>query len=205
MTFFKPTFTTEDSNNIPTIPTRVFNTLSDITLTEDIVFRKLLSLNGTKAPGADNMHPYLLKSCAESLRKPVFLLAQQSLSDGSLPDIWKKAHITPIFKKGCKFQATNYRPISLTSQVVKLIETIIREQLWDFLTQHNALNLRQHGFTKQKSYFTNLLECHEIWTKTLNDRHSVDIIYLDYSKAFDSFHIYFSLTNCKLMAYRETY
>jgi len=108
--------------------------LSDITLMEDIVFRKLLSLNATKAPGPDNIHPYLLKSCADPLTKPVFLLAQQSLSDGSLPDIWEKAHIASIFKKGCKLQATNYSPISLTSQVVKLVEKIIREQLWDFLT-----------------------------------------------------------------------
>jgi len=184
--FFKSTFTTEDPNNIPIIATRVFDSLSNISLSEDIVFRKLLSLNGSKAPGPDNIHPHLLKSCASTLAKPVFLLAQQSLSSGVLPDIWKKAHVTPIFKKGCKSQATNYRPISLTSQVVKLIETCIREQLWEFLIKHKALNPHQHGFTKHKSCFTNLLESHNNWTKAIDDRHSVDIIYLDYSKAFDS-------------------
>jgi len=66
------------------------------------------------------------------------------------------------------------------------IEKIIREQLWDFLTQYNALNPHQHDFTKQKSCFANLLECHTNWTEALDDRHSVDRIYLDYSKAFDS-------------------
>ena len=113
--FFKSTFTTEDPKNIPIIPTRHF--VRHHVVRGHSVFRKLLSLNGNEAPVPDNIHPHLLKSCTNSLTKPVFLLAQQSLSSGSLPDIWKNSH-----------------PSSLTSQVVNLIEIIIREQLWDFLT-----------------------------------------------------------------------
>ena len=114
------------------------------------------------------------------------MLAQQSLISGSLPNLWKRAHVTPIHKKGCKFQPSNYRPISLTSQVVKLIESIIREQLWDFLTKSNALNPCQHGFVKHKSCFTNLLESHNAWTGALDSAFGIDVIYLDYSKAFVS-------------------
>ena len=114
------------------------------------------------------------------------MLAQQSLTSGSLPNLWKRAHVTPIHKKGCKFQPSNYRPISLTSQVVKLIESIIREQLWDFLTKSNALNPCQHGLVKCKSCFTNLLESHNAWTGALDSGFGIDVIYLDYSKAFDS-------------------
>ena len=83
-------------------------------------------------------------------------------------------------------QPSNYRPISLTSQVVKLIESIIREQLWDFLDLHRVLNPNQHGFVKHKSCFTNLLECHRKWSAAVDSGFGVDVIYLDYSKAFDS-------------------
>ena len=112
------------------------------------------------------------------------MLAQQSLTSGSLPN---RAHVTPIHKKGCKFQPSNYCPISLTSQVVKLIESIIREQLWDFLTKSNALNPYQHGFVKHKSCFTNLLESHNAWTGAWTQGLVLMLyIYIDYSKAFDS-------------------
>ena len=131
--FFKSTFTSEESDNIPTIPTKISDILMDIVLTEDTIFCKLLSLNGNKAPGPDGLHPHILKSCAATLTKPLLLLTQQSLASGSLSDLWKKVNVTPIHKKGSKVQPSNYRPISLTSQVVRLIESIIREQLWDFL------------------------------------------------------------------------
>ena len=83
----------------------------------------------------------------------------------------------------CNHEPSDYRPISLMSQVVKLIESIIREQLWDFLDLHRVLNPNQHGFVKHKSCFTNLLECH---SKSLDSGFGVDVIYLDYSKAFNS-------------------
>ena len=70
--------------------------------------------------------------------------------------------------------------------IIYLVESIIREQLWDFLSQHKALNPNQHGFVKHKSCFTNLLQCHNKWSTALDSGHGVDIIYLDYSKAFDS-------------------
>ena len=94
-TFFKSTFTLEESDNIPTIPTKISDILTDIVLTEDTI---LLSLNGNKASGPDDLHPYILKSCAASLTKPLLLLTQQSLASGSLPDLWKKANVTPIHK-----------------------------------------------------------------------------------------------------------
>ena len=138
--YFESTFTIEEDRNIPTIPIWITEILSDINISEEAMFYKLISLNGNKAPGPDALHPRLLKSCAASLAKPLFLLIKQPLNSGTLPDLWKKANVTPVFKKGNKFQPSNYRPISLTSQVVKLIESIIKEQLWNFLDQNKALN-----------------------------------------------------------------
>ena len=133
--YFKSMFTIEEDRHIPTIPTQFTETLSDINISEEVIFYKLLSLNGNKAPGSNALHPHFLKSCAASQAKLLFLLTKQSLNCGTLPDLWKKAYVTPILKKGNIFQPSNYRPISLKSQVVKLIESIIKEQLWDFLDQ----------------------------------------------------------------------
>jgi len=144
------TFTLEDlDSHIPSISTRISETLSDITISEEKkIFYKLLSLNGNKAPGPDALHPYFLKSCAASL----------AYINQTIIELWyttrpleEKANVTPIFKKGNKFQPSNYRPISLTSQVVKFIESIIKEQLWEFLDQSQVLNPSQHGFVKHKS------------------------------------------------------
>ena len=91
-----------------------------IVLTVDTIM-VISSLDGNKAPGPDDLHPHILKSCAATLTKPLLLLPQQSLASGSLPDLWKKPNVTPIHKKDLrKFQSLNYQPISLTSQVVKL-------------------------------------------------------------------------------------
>ena len=111
---------------------------------------KLSTLKDNKAPGPDSIHSYVLKACAHTLCAPLTMLFLQSLTSGDLPCEWKKAHVIPVYnyKKGSKFKATNYRPISLTctSTVVKILESIIRTELFDFLLENNILNHQQHGF-----------------------------------------------------------
>ena len=92
----------------------------------------------------------------------------------------------PIFKKGSKTKAKNYRPISLTSQLVKILESIIRTKVMKYLTDNNIVTHYQHGFVSKKSCFTNLLETFEDWTAAVDRGCGVDVIYLDYSKAFDT-------------------
>jgi len=116
---------------------------------------------------------------------PLTMLYSQSLSSGELPDKWKQAHIIPVFKKGSKNQATNYRPISLTSIVVKILESIIQSEPPIFCTNNNILTHEQHGFVNRKSCFTNLLKTFEEWTTALDQGYGIDVVYLDYSKAFD--------------------
>ena len=92
----------------------------------------------------------------------------------------------PIFKKGSKVKANNYRPISLTSPLVKILESIIRTKIMEYLTDNNIVTHYQHGFVTKKSCFTNLLETFEDWTAAVDQGYGVDVVYLDYSKAFDS-------------------
>ena len=184
--FFKSVFTVEDTSAVPNFPTKVNTTLNDISFTESDLYSVLKSLNPNKTPGPDNVHPQLLKNCAHSLTKPLFLLFVQSLNSGKLPKEWKMANVTPIFKKGSKTSASNYRPVSLTSQVVKILESLIRSRIMQYLEDNNIVTHCQHGFVTKKSCFTNLLETYENWTLALDSGHGIDVIYLDYRKAFDS-------------------
>ena len=91
-----------------------------------------------------------------------------------------------IFKKGSKSKASNYRPISLTSPLVKILESIIRAKMMQYLMNNGIVSHYQHGFVPKQSCFTSLLESFEAWTAAGDSGYGVDVIYLDYSKAFDS-------------------
>ena len=91
--------------------------------------RKLSSLNPNKTPGSDGLHPCLLKNCATSLTRPLFLQHSQSLHIGKIPSDWELADITPAFKKGSKTQANNYRSISLISTLIKMLESMIKAKI----------------------------------------------------------------------------
>jgi len=106
------------------------------------------------------------------------------MNTGMLPSDWRRAHITPIFKKGSKANPTNYRPVSLTSQVIKVLETLIRSRMVRYLDENEIVTNCQH--VKKKSCFTNLLSVLEDWTLAVDQDYGVDVAYLDFSKAFDS-------------------
>ena len=107
------------------------------------------------------------------------------LTTGDIPDLWKQANVTPIFKKGNKSQPGNYRPISLISVLCKLFESILRDSIMDFLSTKNILIDTQHGFTSRRSCLTNLIDFFDYITKTVDSGDPVDLIYLDFRKAFD--------------------
>ena len=98
---------------------------------------------------------------------------------------WKLANVTPLFKKGDKSNPGNYRPISLTSVVCKLMESILRDKIVEFLEKNNIIRDSQHGFRNRRSCLTNLLDfLHDIY-EMYEEGRAVDIIYLDFQKAFD--------------------
>ena len=115
-----------------------------------------------------------------------------SLKEGVVPFERKKASqatITQLFKKkGSRKKSENYRPVSLTpvsltSVICKLLERLIKDQMVDFLVNHKSLNPSQHGFLKARSCLK-LLFLEEV-TKWIDEGSPVDIIYLDFQKAFD--------------------
>jgi hypothetical protein len=114
------------------------------------------------------------------------LVFKKSIETGILPDMWKKANVTPLFKKGSKLKASNYRPVSLTSIPCKILERIIADCIMEHLLKNNLLAKEQHGFVKGKSCTTNLLEYLDILTDAFHNGIPIDVLYTDFKKAFDS-------------------
>ena len=184
--FFSSIFTKENDLNIPT-PTRVCTgeVLSSVSINTDGIKSKIDKLKLKSGPGPDKFGPFVLKNLRDELAIPLNLIFNKSLTRGEVPDDWKCANITPIFKKGSRSCAENYRPISLTSIICKLLESLLLDGIVSHLSSLNLLNSSQHGFRRHRSCLTNLLHFLETLTLLLDEGHSVDVFYLDFSKAFD--------------------
>jgi hypothetical protein len=153
--------------------------------TEGEAFKLLNSLNIKKAPGPDGIHPLVLQRLAPVLAVPIAELINKSLQSGIIPVAWKEATVKPFYKGGDKQQPINYRPVSLTSVVCKLMERWVKELFCKQLDNLGIMAVQQHGFTKKKSCVTNLMQAHESWVKNMDARVLTDVIYFDFSKAFD--------------------
>ena len=145
---------------------------------------KLQRLRADKAPGPDGIHPRMLKELAEQLSTPMATIFQHSLNESQVPVSWRTANVVPLFKKGSKRDAANCRPISLTSLVGKVMESIIRDHIMTHIQTYKLIHQSQHGFLPARSCQSNLLECIETVTDEV-DNHNMDIAYLDFAKAFD--------------------
>lgn len=153
---------------------------------KETVLLKLQRLQPDKSQGPDGLNPKLLKECAESVAVPLAEIFQISLDEGQLPTDWKLADVIPIFKKGSKVDSSNHRPVSLTSVSCEVMESIIRDHIQSFLHSNNIISDSQHVFRQRRSCLTNLLETFEEWTKAVDEGYGLDVIYLDYRKAFDT-------------------
>ena len=103
-----------------------------------------------------------------------------------VPPIWRKAYVRPVIKSGSASLTSNYRPISLTCTCSKLMESIISRHMMEYLLDNELISKHQHGFISKRSSCSQLLESFQDWILELSHKNAVDVIYLDYSKAFDS-------------------
>ena len=126
------------------------------------------------------------------------MIFSSSFETGSLPSIWRSAIVTPVFKKGLSSDVNNYRPISLTCCFCKTMESIVKDQMLDYLLRDKLISKHQHGFLARRSTCAQLLVCRPTNDRSLslNARNSVDCAYIDFSKAFDS--VVHSKLCCKL-------
>ena len=160
--------------------------LFDIDFSPARICNLLAAVNCNKACGPDGIHGKILKNCATSLAYPLSTLFTLSYNSGFLPKDWKIANVVPVHKKGSKDDIENYRPISLTSLVMKIFERILKDEL--LLRVEHMLDARQHGFLNDRSCTTNMVGFVDSISLSLNDVNtlSTDVVYFDFSKAFDS-------------------
>ena len=183
--FFASVFNTETNDREREIPSRTKEKLKEITIGKELVKKKLLALKIGKSPGPDGLHPRVLKELSEVIDVPLTEIFNASLEFGQLPEDWRSANVTAIFKKGSRHVAGNYRPVSLTSIACKLLESIIREQMIKYMKSNKLFSKKQFGFLGGRSTTLQLLRVLDEWTAILDGGGAVDVIYFDFMKAFD--------------------
>ena len=175
----------EDTSTIKDKGPSPFTPMKPITVSTDGVRKLLNGLNIHKATGPDGISPRLLKTLSDELAPVLTVLFQASINQGILPQEWKKANVVPIFKKGERSKAENYRPISLTSVICKMLEHVLCSQILDHCDKNNILTNAQFGFRKRRSCETQLLLTIQDLASTVDCKGQIDVILLDFSKAFD--------------------
>ena len=120
------------------------------------------------------MHPRVLREVAEQVSEMLTDIFNSSLESGQVPEDWRAANVTPLFKKGSREELGNYRSVSLTSAVWKVLETLIKEQMRNQLNKYKLIKGSQHGFTNGSSCLTNRLEFYEAVSDWVDEGKAVD-------------------------------
>ena len=166
--YFSSVHSMPSNEEMPAMNAMYQTEIRNMTINRDDVKTRLEKLKVNKSCGPDNIHPYVLQKTASAACIPLEKIFNLSLSSGECPDDWKNANVTPIHKKGDRTDPSNYRPVSLTSQVCKVLESMIRKHILEHLATNRILSDRQHGFREGRSCLTNLLEIMESWTEILD-------------------------------------
>ena len=186
--FLSSVFQNETLDNIPALNCANNSDgvcLPEVVITPAAVFSKLKTLNPTKSEGPDRIPPRVLLELQKFLYIRLTILFNNSMEKGSIPCYWKNVEITAIFKKGTKSNPASYRPISITSAVGKIIESIFKDIIVAYMNDYSLYCDCQYGFCKHRSCVTQLLHVVEDLSGMFDNGDPFDIIYLDFEKAFN--------------------
>ena len=147
------------------------------------ILQNIPTKNSTSPDGV----PYiLLNKCSEVIAPILTEIFRLVLDSGQIPAIWTKSHIIPIHKKNEKSNPNNYRPISLTCTICRIFERVLAKNITDFLHKNNFFTSEQFGFLQKRSTTTQLLATLEDFYTGIQEKNDIDVIYIDFKKAFDS-------------------
>jgi len=183
ISFFGSAFTVEDYNSLPEFSINIdASVLNDVPISPEVVYAKL---NPNKAAGPDKLPPKVLKEMEDQLCTPLAILFSKCLNISTVPTSWKRGHVVSIHKKGDHRLVDNYRPITLTSIIGKVLESITKDHILNHFTNNDLFMPYQHSSMPGKSCLTQLLHVTELRTKSLDLGYPVNVIYFDFWKAFD--------------------
>ena len=186
--FFASVFVTEPPGPVPVFDVRYTGVpVTKFIVDKDTLLKRMLNLNVNKSMGLDECHPRVLKEAADILCYPLMTVMNKTFEEGRLPEIWKQASVTAIYKnKGDKCDPSNYRPVSLTCIPCKLCEKSVREILMEHMTVNNLFSESQFGFRNKRNCVLQLLDVLDDWSQAYDTNVQIDTIYLDIKKAFDT-------------------
>ena len=182
---FSSVFSNEDLSSLPQALPCMFPSIPDIVIVPDGIEKLLLNLQANKAPGPDGITPRILKETAAEIAPILSIIFQRSLDTCQLPSDWKLANVSPIYKKGERTKPSNYRPVSLTSVCCKLLEHVVHSHMMKHFDSHHILTDQQHGFRRNHSCETQLIQTMHDLTYAHNNHTQVDAITMDFLKVFD--------------------
>ena len=174
------------SDTTPDTPQDAATNMPEINIPENGFMKLLQNLKPGKAAGPDKLKPFLLNELREEITPIIQIIFDRSFKTGKLPADWMKANVMPVFKKGDKSLAANYRPISLICILCKVLEHILASNIVKHLDGQGILYDLQHGFRENRSCETQLIMLIEDLARNASVGKQTDIILLDFSKAFDS-------------------
>jgi len=158
---------------------------------ETVVFRPrdlrrvMKRLDPQKATGPDGIGNRVLRECADCLATPLAKLFRLSFAKGHFPALWKLARVVPVHKKKSRSDPGNYRPISLLSNISKLMEKFVNKQLQRHLFTNGLVQSNQFGFRPRHSAADLVTYLSHEWLSSINDRNEVMVVALDIKAAFD--------------------
>ena len=182
---FSSVFTRDDEVQPPNKGPSPYLPINDLIIDEEGVLKQLEGLKTNKASGPDEIPARMLHDYASNIAPMLTSLFQQSYNIGQLQSDWSKARVTGIYKKGDKTNPENYRPVSLTCICCKIQEYIILSHLAKHLSSQQIIIDNQHGFREKLSCETQLIQAVDDWAYVLNTHGQSDVLFLDFSKAFD--------------------
>ena len=186
-THFSKVFVDNKDKNIPILSPfpHFFKTMPNFEIILPDVLTAIQGLKSSVSNSPDQIPSLYLKKTKLSIARPLVILFNMSLKCGKIPEVWRKTIVTPIFKNGQTNSPSNYRPISLTSGVCRLIESIVHKYLCSFLNENSLLSSFQHGFLSKRSTLSQQLCFFNNLTTMYKHKDTCEAVYIDFSKAFD--------------------
>jgi hypothetical protein len=152
-------------------------------VTEREIVLAISKLKNNETCGPDQIPSFLIRDCRHLLAPPLKVIFNSIIKCSAFPVKCKESRITPVYKNGDRCEITNYRPIAIINNFSKIFELVLFNRIYNHVA--HMTSFFQHGFQARRSTVTNLLSVTHFLQVNLDARKQIDVIYMDFSKAFD--------------------